>query len=185
MNKTVCSIYKIVNNTNGKVYVGQTWITVQARFRRHKYASSNCIKLTRAIKKYGEDSFSVELITFCGTQEVADYLESHFINKFYSIENGYNILVGGKTGSRKGIKHSQETRDKLSKSATGRRHSIGTKETLSTLRKGVLLSAEHKSKLSEAKKGKKFTEEHKSKLLGNHKGMTWNIVDGKRVWMEK
>ncbi len=170
---------------DGNVYIGQTWIPVQARFRRHKYASSNCIKLARAIKKYGEDNFKVELITVCGTQEVADYLEAYFINKFDSIRSGYNILAGGKTSSRRGAKHSQETKDKLSKLATGRRHSIETKETLSALRKGIPLSIEHRSKLSEAKKGKKFTEEHKSKLLGNHKGMTWNIVDGKRVWMEK
>jgi group I intron endonuclease len=181
----LCSIYKITNNINGKVYVGQTWKSIKERFRKHKHISNKCLKIKRAIAKYGEYNFTIELITVCSTQKVADYLEEFFINQYNSINNGYNILVGGKTGGRKGMKTPKETIAKISKAATGRKHTASTKDKLSKIKKGVPLSEKHKLSLSIAKKGIVFSEAHKSNLLGNHKGMTWKIVDGKRVWMER
>lgn len=161
----ICSIYKITNNVNGKIYIGQTWISIKERFRKHTHISSNCLKIKRAIDKYGKNNFQIKLITVCSTQKVADHLESYFIEKYDSVENGYNILIGGKTGSRKGIKTSDETKVKLSKAACGRKHSDETKLKLSRLNKNKIFSKEHRSKLSKAKAG-----------------MTWKIVNGKRVW---
>lgn len=181
----VCSIYKITNSVNDKVYIGQTWFSVQERFRKHKHVSSNCVKLVKAINKHGKDNFRAELITICSTQNVADYLEMLFIKQFDSIQNGYNVLIGGETGGRKGTKHSKETITKLSKAAKGRSVSDETRAKLLVANEGRVFSEEHKQKLSEAKKGKVFSEEHKSKLLGNHKGMTWTMIDGKRVWSNK
>lgn len=182
---SICSIYKITNKLNNKIYVGQTWVSIKERFRKHAHISSGCVKLQRAICKYGKDNFIVEQIVVCSSQEVADYLECFFIEKYGSIENGYNTLIGGKTNSRKGIKASEETRAKLSKSATGRKLSDETKNKLSKIAMGRVFSEEHRLELSEAKKGKKFSEAHKANLQGNHRGMTWKLVDGKRVWMEK
>jgi group I intron endonuclease len=182
---SICSIYKIINEANGKVYIGQTWSPVLERFRKHGYASSNCVKIRNAINKYGSDNFKIELITVCSTQEVADHLEMYFIKQYNSIENGYNVLMGGKTGSRKGLRHSEETKIKLSLKARDRRHSEETKNKLSELKKGKTLSKEHREKLSLSKRGKVFSVEHKANLLGNHKGMTWKLVDGKRVWSDK
>lgn len=71
---------------------------------------------------------------------------------------------------------------------------------LSEAMKGIKFSEEHKRKISSAKQGKPswnkglknvyhrkpFSEEHKRKIReankGNHKGMHWKLVDGKRVW---
>jgi group I intron endonuclease len=95
----ICSIYKIVNRINGKVYIGQTWNTIKQRWFDHKKPSGKrCVKLHRAITKYGAQNFTLELITVCGIQETADYWEKFFISKFESINTGYNIKEGGSHG---------------------------------------------------------------------------------------
>lgn len=115
----MCSIYIIKNSINNKVYVGQTWRSIKRRFQIHLQSStySHCIKFRRAVKKYGVDKFSIELLTFCHSQKMADYYETFFIRKFNSIKNGYNILEFSK--SRKGIKHSLKTKKNMSISRTG------------------------------------------------------------------
>jgi group I intron endonuclease len=72
-----CSIYKITNNINNKIYIGQTWKLIADRFKEHKYPNSGCLKLRRAIKKYGKEQFIITLILFTHTQETADYWENY------------------------------------------------------------------------------------------------------------
>jgi len=57
------SIYKITNTLNNKCYIGQT-DDVKRRFTEHKalgYGRENSI-LYRAIKKYGLENFTFEVI---------------------------------------------------------------------------------------------------------------------------
>jgi Mor family transcriptional regulator len=115
-----CLIYVIRNSANEKVYVGQTWRDLSVRWAAHclPSTSTHCVKLRRAIKKYGEEKFRIELLTICHTQEVTDYWEKYFIHKFDSIKHGYNILEGGGL-SRKGTKHSPKTRKVMSLARKG------------------------------------------------------------------
>ena len=61
-------IYKITNKINGKIYVGQTTKSLNERFQKHcwgttqndKYHLNMAIK--KAIKKYGKENFAIELI---------------------------------------------------------------------------------------------------------------------------
>ena len=58
-------IYKITNIQNNKIYIGQTIRPVQERFKRHLNDALHGILDThfaRAIRKYGEDSFQIEII---------------------------------------------------------------------------------------------------------------------------
>lgn len=62
-------IYLITNKVNGKRYVGQTSKTVEERFRDHiedcyttKY---NNRPLYKAIKKYGVNNFTIEVLEEC------------------------------------------------------------------------------------------------------------------------
>jgi group I intron endonuclease len=117
---TFCSIYIIKNTLNNKVYIGQTWRLVSVRWHDHLLPSrsTHCVKLTRAIKKYNKENFHPELLTICHTQEIADYWEKYFINKFDSIKQGYNTLEGGGL-SRRGTKHSIKTKKHMSISRMG------------------------------------------------------------------
>lgn len=190
-----CLIYKVTNLINNKIYIGQTWETLTARLMKHKSRSSNCIKLYYAMNKYGRNNFQIELITICHTQKIADYWEQYFIIKFNSIKNGYNILFGGKTGSRKGIKHTEETKQKMSNAKRGKPSLLKGKVGCM---KGKKHTEEAKENMSKAKKlspytgksmlGKHHSEESKRKSsisnMGIHKGKTWKIINGKRVWIE-
>jgi group I intron endonuclease len=115
-----CLIYIIRNDVNSKVYIGQTWRDLSVRWKSHLIpsTSNHCIKLRRAIKKYGQEKFHIELLTICHTQEMADYWEKYFIHNFDSIKSGYNILEGGGL-SRKGTKHSAKTKKKMSAGRQG------------------------------------------------------------------
>lgn len=93
------TIYKTTNKINGKVYVGQH--KVKSLFARDNYLGSGR-KLKPAIKKYGKENFSKEIITIAMTQSEADVLEKYYIEKYDSTnpEKGYNILKGGQGTGR-------------------------------------------------------------------------------------
>lgn len=95
-------IYKISNLINGKVYIGQTSLTPELRFNKHKkcYKSNSCPKLYNAMRKYGKENFIVE--TICETN-TPDEDEKYWIQYYKSVENGYNITYGGDGGSSLGI----------------------------------------------------------------------------------
>lgn len=109
----VAIIYFLKNKINNKVYVGQTWRTLDERM---KSGYVGCPKIHRAIKKYGKNNFYYELITFCFTQEAADKIEINFIEKYDSIKNGYNVCMGG-SGVMKGRKHTPESLAKIGKAS--------------------------------------------------------------------
>lgn len=92
-------IYKITNNINGKVYIGQTINPIESRFRAHcnKTSSRYQSKLYYAIKKYGKESFSIEVLEKGQTKEELDSKEMSYISSYNSVSTGYNIRVGGHT----------------------------------------------------------------------------------------
>jgi len=159
----LCSIYKVTNKTNGKIYIGQTWLTLRKRWRFHSNDKSGCIKLRTAIKKYGINSFSINLITLCGTQESADYWEDYFIKHYDAIKNGYNIKEGGSRG-----KWSEESKMKLSKSNMGHLVSNETRKKLSVSHSGKEFSEKHKQNISRSHMGKIHTQETKEKMRGEN-----------------
>ena len=95
------TIYKITNKINGKVYIGQH--KVKSLFARDNYLGSGGKRYQNAIKKYGKQNFSKEIITIAMTQSEADVLEKYYIKKYDSTnpEKGYNILVGGQGSGRR------------------------------------------------------------------------------------
>jgi group I intron endonuclease len=75
----------------------------------------------------------------------------------------------------RGKERTEEHKENLSKSLTGNKLSEETKEKLSKIRKGTKLSEETKEKIRNAISGRTTV----------HKGRTWKIIDGKRVWIDK
>lgn len=97
-------IYKITNMINGKVYIGQS-VNIKKRFAAHKSAAFNPknkhynYPLYRAIRKYGIENFSFEVIEECNEENLNDR-EIFYISKYKSHgKNGYNLDDGGNQAS--------------------------------------------------------------------------------------
>lgn len=156
------TIYLITDRTNGKVYVGQTSMKLQKRWYYHTYAArtgkgAHCKVLCAAIRKHGEENFTIESIVKTNSEERMEYLEEAWISAFHSRDRmfGYNIAKGGK-GNR-GYTHTAE-----SKAAIGAKH------------KGKVIPQEIKEKLRIFSLQRKQTDAAKAKLsalrgeLANH-----------------
>ena len=95
-------IYKISNNTNGKIYIGITTKTVLNRFQRHCVIARTSNKhnkkyLHYAMMKYGWINFSVGTIEECNSIEELKERESFWIKELDSNNPkiGYNLTKGG------------------------------------------------------------------------------------------
>lgn len=178
-------IYKITNKLNDKVYIGQS-VDINARWRQHINAKDN-YAIHNAIKKYGKENFSFEILLECPA-EMLNVWERDMIALYDCISpNGYNLTEGGE-----GYKCSEETRLKMSNIRKGIHLSEETRLKMSEVkkgrisnRKGVPCSEETKIKISESMKGKKhqpLSAEHKRKISESFKGRHWKIENGKRIW---
>lgn len=91
-------IYIIRNTVNDKVYVGQTTVSIKLRFQNHLSSARHGkdYVIGKAIRKYGEDKFYIELLEEC-LQEELNEREKYWISFFNSTNNkfGYNISIGG------------------------------------------------------------------------------------------
>ena len=91
-------IYKITNNVNGKIYIGQTIQNVKERFYQH--CATKCsdsvlnMAIHRAIKKYGKSNFTIEVIEEV-EQNILNDREKYWIEYYNSYNNGYNSTRGG------------------------------------------------------------------------------------------
>lgn len=91
-------IYIIRNTVNDKVYVGQTHVSIKLRFQNHLSAARRGLDyvIGKAIRKYGEDKFYVELLEECLIEELNER-EQYWISFFRATDNrfGYNMSIGG------------------------------------------------------------------------------------------
>lgn len=126
-------IYTITNLIDNKIYVGYA-----TNFRKRKAAHLSDLRknkhknihLQRAFNRGGESNFVCELIEECPI-ELLPSMENYWSNLLnsHNPKFGYNILPTSNVGI---ITHSQETREKLSKSHLGKKLS---QETIEKIRK--------------------------------------------------
>lgn len=94
-------IYKATNLINKKVYIGQTRDYLCHRKYKHHYEAEHGSELYfhRAIRKYGKENFSWEIIAHGNNAEELDNLEKFYIAEFLSNDSsyGYNLTAGGLT----------------------------------------------------------------------------------------
>ena len=87
-------IYKIENLINGHCYIGQS-INIELRWKRHRDVIETCdYPLYLAIRKYGIDNFSFDIIQECEPHELNE-LEIYWIKYYNSYYDGYNQTRGG------------------------------------------------------------------------------------------
>lgn len=92
-------IYLIVNQINGKVYVGQTNDFFRRKSEHLNKSKTFKTKLYNAIRKYGEENFEFFIMEEV-TEETKDAKEMYYIKFFDTFKNGYNSTVGGE-GNKK------------------------------------------------------------------------------------
>jgi group I intron endonuclease len=121
----IYSIYRCVNRTNGKVYIGfdSNW---PQRQKRHIKDSKNLKSKAyndafhKAIRKYGKENFEWEVIYRSKDgNHTKDFMENYFIIENHSFinfinSNGYNMTLGG--DGMLGFKHREESKIKNSES---------------------------------------------------------------------
>jgi len=170
-------VYKITNIVNGKLYFGITKCSLNIRWNSHRHAALRKKKhtfLANAMFKYGVDNFKIELVKECGSEKEMYELEKILIQEFSTNnpKNGYNNSSGGEVSS-KGMKHSDETKRRLSEVQKGKKRPPMSQETKdkigfankgkvnmaaviksANLRRGVKLSKETRHKLSLSLGGK-------------------------------
>lgn len=95
-------IYKYTNLINGMIYIGQTKQTLAQRDYKHQMQLNDNTYFHRAIKKYGRNNFSLDLIEDNIPFNQLDEKEKYYINQFesfYVTGKGYNLTQGGQWGS--------------------------------------------------------------------------------------
>lgn len=125
-------IYKITNDINDKVYIGQTSkCRPNDRWSQHKSDSKNLREedhsaLHLAMHKYGVEKFHFEILEEADIS-LLDEREIYWISFYNSkVPNGYNISEGGKVprgipSKLKGIHRTEEVKQKLRDSWTEER----------------------------------------------------------------
>ena len=136
-------IYCLTNEVNDKKYIGQT-INFKKRMNEHRVPSGKvCRLLSKAIKKYGWESFRAEIIDETAkSYDELNLLEIHYIKKHKSLatEWGYNLESGGNNKTHS-LESKQICREK--KQAWWDAHPE-EKERMSKQHKGKTLSQESK-----------------------------------------
>ena len=167
-------VYKTTNKINSKFYIG-THKTVNLN---DDYLGSGKL-LNRAIKKYGIENFTREILFVFNNSEDMFAKEAEIVtDKFLAENNTYNLKKGGeggfdfinsnKIGGFGGRSHSIESREKISKSMRGR--VLGE------------MSKEHREKISNSKLGTTYksrpakTAEHKEKLRKANLNKSHNLI---------
>ena len=163
------TVYIHTNKENNKCYIGLTSRVAKKRWENGSGYKANK-HFTSAVKKYGWDNFDHIIFAENLTKYEACKMERLLIALYDSTNPlyGYNMSIGGECG-RKGIKHTEEARKRMSAAQKGRQISEETRRKIGEGNKGKIMSDEARRKISEALKGKHPTEETRRKLSESHK----------------
>jgi group I intron endonuclease len=116
-------IYKITNKINNKFYIGSSALNVQYRWSDHLSQMRTQIHpnrhLQRAFNKYGEESFTHEVLELCSAEDCI-VREQYYIDL---LNPHYNICRIA--GNSLGQKRSEETRRKIGLSKKGHQYAKG------------------------------------------------------------
>ncbi len=151
------AVYKITNQITNMSYIGQT---IQKdpfkRIKRHfNTATHNKSYIQNAIKKYGKENFTIEILHHSRDINELNILEKFYIENLLTLSpHGYNLKRGGEQGGA----CSDETRKKISEAKfgkpnvklQGRPFSEEHKKALSIVRKGFTSDARKLARLKNA-----------------------------------
>lgn len=159
---SVCKgkVYKITNSINNKIYIGITSNALKQRFSNHKSDArrGKNTKLCKAIRKYGENKFTIKLLKEVENRKDLRNQEIKYILKYNSIENGYNGVSGGcGLGDRFGIPVNYKGKTYNSITSLAAYLKIDRYTLAARLERGMVLDSPVKSK-------KKYSLKYKGQL---------------------
>lgn len=99
--KKCWTIYCHMHIESGRRYIGLTSQTMEKRWKNHIYASKSSKggrwHFPNAIRKYGSETFSHEILEKCSDLEIANLAEQCWIEFYDSTDpkKGFNLLKGG------------------------------------------------------------------------------------------
>lgn len=158
-------IYQIVCSATGRRYVGSAQ-NVGLRFRAHisklNRSAHHSPKLQNAWNKYGETAFSFMVLEHVSDRESLLKREQFWIDEHRAATEGYNCRPTAEW--RPCLKHSPETRAKISAAQRGKKLSAEHRLAISLgnigiTRSSVPFTAERRMKISLALTGKKRSQE--------------------------
>ena len=138
MSKAYHILYKTTNLINGKYYIG----IHSTNDLNDGYIGSGYL-LWKSIDKHGLNNFKCENLKIFKSREKLLRAERIWVNqKFIELDNNYNMVVGGSNPPVL-VKHSEETKRKISKSKSN--PSIETRTRMSKAQTGISCSNKAKS----------------------------------------
>lgn len=169
-------VYKITNTTNNKSYIGQS-VNIEKRWSYYRHGSKDHTPILFAIRKYGLDNFTFEIIEECD-REMLNEREIYWIKEANTISpKGYNLSTGGRKTTWM-YTPSRATLEKRSKALKGQKRTDETKRKMSIAQKGRTFSEDHREKLRLAhlgqipwNKGIPTSETAKRKMIASKTGV--------------
>lgn len=183
--RKVAGVYRIYNLNSGKSYIG---ISTDLRFRLRKHYHSlsknkHCnAHLQKSYNKHGGISaFAFEILEFCDndisdTDLLKKEHEYHVLWNVHDKSVGYNVSITTPEGK---VRHSQESKDKISVALTGKARS---QEHCDNIKKGLEgrpghpHTEEHKAYMREIMKGRYVSQETRDKLSKYRTGKKWTTA---------
>lgn len=171
---TTLKVYKHTCIITGKSYIGQTK-NLEKRTKEHIRPSSACHAFRNAIRKYGWNNFTTEILAENLSVQEANTLEEKPIDEHQTLApQGYNLCKGGKNHT-----HSEETKLKISLLKRGKPRSEFAKQQMRgprgpqpNMRKPKKISDEERAVRSERvrrlRTGTKHSEETKERMQKPH-----------------
>lgn len=153
-------IYLATNQINGKVYVGQTYRTLNWRIGRH-YSKSKKedYHFANALKKYNKKDWTWEVleeINGFATKKALKFILNKYEKYYIKVLSSKNRLVGynGTAGGDGVTDPSEEVRYQMGKSWRGKKIPKEIKKLMSESHKGIPCSDSAKSKIGAIHRGK-------------------------------
>lgn len=168
-------IYILRNVVNQKIYIGQTknmknrWASHISEMKRNKVQTP----IYKALRKYGPDNFTYEVIVCSKTQEGINEAEISIIIQYDSrnMSVGYNLAPGGYISNYwLGKQRSEETKIKMSQAMMGKKYP--------NRQSPPEFSEEHRKNLSIANTGRTHSLKVK-KILSDKAKLQIGIKNGK------
>lgn len=154
-------------------FVYETKCKVTGKFYRGKHSTDNLDDgylgsgrwICYGRKKYGDDRYERSILEFCESSEKALSREFDLVAEVLENPLCMNLIPGGSGGATMtGKKHSEETKQKMSKSSLGKPKSETHRQNWKAAQTFKPLSEETKAKMSASKKGKPKAPEHIEKI---------------------